>query len=79
MNIKKSWNESAEKLLLNRKIVAVEYMPVEESDEMGWDYQAVCFKLDDGSWVYPMSDDEGNDAGALCVAGRTLPVLRGEK
>tara|TARA_R100000734_G_C3200618_1_gene19617 strand:- start:189 stop:428 length:240 start_codon:yes stop_codon:yes gene_type:complete len=79
MSIRKSWNKSAEKLLLNRKIVQVEYMPPEESDEMGWDYQAICFRLDNGSWVYPMSDDEGNDAGALCVGGSTLPVLRGDK
>tara|TARA_Y100001938_G_C8090724_1_gene434883 strand:- start:3105 stop:3344 length:240 start_codon:yes stop_codon:yes gene_type:complete len=79
MKIRESWNKTAEKFLLGRKIVAVEYMSPEESSEAGWTYQAVCFKLDNDSWVYPMRDDEGNDAGALCVGADTLPVLRGDK
>ncbi len=76
---RKTWNKLAENLLLNRKIIKVEYMPVSETEEIGWDYQAICFLLDNGKWVYPMRDDEGNDAGALSVGADMLPVLRGDK
>jgi len=73
------WTKRANKLLLGRKIVKVEYMPVKESDDMMWDYQPVCFLLDNGSWIYPMKDDEGNDGGVLAVGQDMLPVLRGDK
>ena len=79
MSTRKQWNKTAEKMLLGKKIVKVEYMPVEETDDMSWDYQPVCFLLDNGDWVYPMRDDEGNDAGALAVGRDMLPVLRGDK
>tara|TARA_Y100001938_G_C7893570_1_gene330983 strand:- start:84 stop:374 length:291 start_codon:yes stop_codon:yes gene_type:complete len=77
--IRASWVETANKLLLGRKIVKVEYIPVKETDEMMWEHQPVCFLLDNGDWVYPMADDEGNDAGALAVGKDLLPVLRGDK
>ena len=67
-------------MLLNKKIVKVEYMTVKESEHMMWSYQPVCFLLDNGNWVFPMADDEGNDAGALAVGNnKMLPVLRGDK
>tara|TARA_R100001082_G_scaffold105456_1_gene77549 strand:+ start:681 stop:968 length:288 start_codon:yes stop_codon:yes gene_type:complete len=77
--IRASWIETASKLLLGRKIVKVDYIPVKETDEMMWQHQPVCFLLDNGDWVYPMADDEGNDAGALVVGQDLLPVLRGDK
>ena len=73
--IRASWIETANKLLLGRKIVKVEYIPVKETDDMMWEHQPVCFLLDNGDWVYPMRDDEGNDGGALVVGEITLPVL----
>ena len=55
-------------------------MTVKESDNMLWEYQPVCFQLDDGNWILPMRDDEGNDGGALAVGNdKMLPVLRGDK
>ena len=79
-SIRTSWNKTAEKLLLGKKIVKVEYMSIRESDNLLWDYQPVCFLLSDGNWVFPMRDDEGNDAGALAVGNdKLLPVLRGDK
>jgi hypothetical protein len=43
-----------------------------------WYNRPVCILLDDGKWLYPMRDDEGNDGGALGIAGPrqdTYPVL----
>tara|TARA_R110002051_G_scaffold324572_1_gene422459 strand:- start:1148 stop:1402 length:255 start_codon:yes stop_codon:yes gene_type:complete len=79
-SISTKWNKIAEKLLLGKKIVKVEYMSVKESEDMMWSYQPVCFLLNDGNWIFPMRDDEGNDAGALAVGNDyMLPVLRGDK
>ena len=30
-----------------------------------WGNRPICLQLDDGSWIYPQMDDEGNDGGAL--------------
>jgi hypothetical protein len=32
-------------------------------------------ELDDGTVLFPASDDEGNDAGALFTANDKLPVI----
>ena len=80
MSTRKQWNKTANNLLLGRKIVKVEYMTVKESDAMGWTHQPACFLLDDGNWIFPMTDDEGNDAGTLAIGkDKMLPVLRGDK
>ena len=69
------WNKEANKLLLNRRIVKVEYLDDDEAKESGWYNRPVAFKLDKGDWVYPMRDDEGNDGGALAIGKELLPVL----
>ena len=47
-----------------------------EIEDIGWHSRPVCMQLDDGTWIFPMADDEGNDGGALAVGdGETLPVL----
>ena len=73
---KKYWNKKANDLLVGRKIVKVEWMNDKEKDEIGWYSRPVCMQLDDGTWIFPMADDEGNDGGALAVgANETLPVF----
>ena len=50
-----------------------------EAENFMWDYRPVVFQLDDGTWIIPMCDDEGNNGGALAVGpDETLPVLRGD-
>ena len=54
-------------------------MTPEEAKESYWDYQPVLLILDDGTAVCPMSDSEGNQAGALCHLGgenETIPEFR---
>ena len=75
---KKQWTKKAEKLLLHRKIVKVEWMNKDDADEIGWDSKPVCLLLDNDMWIFPMRDDEGNDGGALAVGPEeTLPVFNG--
>ena len=61
---------------MGKRIVKVEWMGKDETDEIGWHSRPLCMKLDDGTWIFPMADDEGNDGGALAVGDKeTLPVF----
>ena len=80
--ILKYWHNKANKLLLGRKIVEVEYMTPAEIEHSCWYSAPVLFKLDNGVWVTPQSDDEGNDGGVLSLFNNeleideVLPVMR---
>ena len=76
---KLTWEEKISKQLVGRKIVQVRWMTPEEAKESYWDYQPVLLILDDGTALCPMSDSEGNQAGALCHLGgenETIPEFR---
>lgn len=79
MTTETRWRKTAKEVLLNRKIVAVEYLRVDETTEMGWYDRPIAFKLDNGIWVYPARDEEGNDGGVLFTTDTEraiLPALR---
>jgi hypothetical protein len=59
------WTDTANSVLLNRKIINVRYLTDEEMDAFGWRYKSIVLTLDDNTLVFPSRDDEGNDAGAL--------------
>ena len=73
--LKKKWSKEVGEKLIGRKIVAVRYMTDKERKEQWWSKSAVVIRLDDGSALYPMSDDEGNDAGAIATMYEDLPVI----
>jgi len=75
MDYAKQWTEVASSLLLNRKIVKVRYMNQSEADDMGWYSRPVAFLLDNGVWIFPSADDEGNNGGALFTTDRNNSVL----
>jgi hypothetical protein len=78
-NFNDHWCDVAKKLLLNRKIVGVRYLLDEEMEMLGWDERSIVLILDDGNMIFPSSDDEGNQAGALFTNNPdqpTLPTLR---
>ena len=69
--------------LVGRVITSVRMMSSKEALEVyGWDYQPVVITLDNGTELIPQSDDEGNNAGALCIEKRStgqsflIPVSR---
>jgi len=53
--------------LINKKIVDVRSMTIEERNAEGWDTNSsvICIVLDDGSKLYPSGDEEGNYGGSL--------------
>ena len=73
------WQKKAEKFLLGRKIEKIEWMTDKEADDLDWHSRPICLLLDNGTWIYPQRDDEGNDGGALFVVNNddeeTLPVF----
>ena len=76
--MKKKWQDRAEKVLLGRKIVKVEWMTDKECEDWLWYNKPICMLLDDGTWIYPSKDDEGNDGGALFTTSKIescLPVM----
>ena len=82
MNLTESWTTDAEKVLLNKRIVKVEYMTAKESNDYMWNNRPITFLLDDGTRIIAQMDDEGNDGGVLWYGTQddegVLPVLRGE-
>ena len=74
------WNEKGTDELLGARIMKVEYMSKEESDEMMWDEQPICLLLKKGNqtfWMFPSQDDEGNNGGALFYGkDGVMPTLR---
>ena len=71
----KSWNEVGADLLLGRKIVRVRYLTDEEAGAWDWYSRPIAMLLDNGIWIYPSRDDEGNDGGALFTSDEKTPVL----
>ncbi|MDB0030533.1 hypothetical protein N9E34_03635 [Opitutales bacterium] len=65
LNPEKYWTDSATKALVGRKIVKVQYMTKDNAKESDWFQRPLFLILDDGSFLFPQSDDEGNDGGAL--------------
>ena len=59
------WEYKASETLLGKRIVKVEYFSKEEADDSMWHKRPICFQLEDGTWIIPQADDEGNDGGAL--------------
>ena len=75
------WQKKIEKQLCGRTIVSVRYMTPSEAESSGWYYQPILLILDDGTALCPMSDCEGNEAGAIACIGdnvevETIPVMR---
>ena len=43
--------------------------------ESDWYDSPICILLDDGAWLIPMRDDEGNDGGSMMTTYEDLPVI----
>lgn len=73
-----TWEDKAKAILVGRKIVGVEWLSEDEAHRLGWRSRPIIITLDDGTHIYPLSDDEANDGGALGTThqfAQTLPVF----
>jgi len=62
------------RLLIGRTITGVRFMVPEERDQAAFAHSPVILTLDDDTLLYPLADDEGNDAGALAIQAGTKTV-----
>jgi len=76
--LKKVWAEEAAKILEGRTIVAVRYMTDKEVKDLAFRRAGIVLMLNDGTFIFPSMDDEGNDSGALFTTSNhlhTIPVI----
>ena len=76
--VEQYWTDKIAKHLVGRKITKVEYIPTEEMEENMWYKRPIAIRLDNGHWIVPMMDDEGNDGGAMSTTFKdlsTIPVI----
>ena len=77
-SIEQYWTDLITKHLVGRKITKVEYLPTEEMEENMWYKRPISIQLDNGHWITPIMDDEGNDGGAIFTNIKelqTIPVI----
>jgi hypothetical protein len=53
--------------LVGRTIKTARYLTPQEAANCGWRHSTLVLELDDGTLLFPSSDDEGNDAGNLFI------------
>ena len=73
--LKTEWGRRATKHLVGKKIVQVRYLNKKEMDDLGWDQTPLVMFFNDGSYMFPSQDDEGNDGGSLFTSFKDLSVI----
>ena len=71
----KQWTTKAAKLLVGKTITGVRYLTEEERSTLGWYSRTLVLMLNDGTFVWASSDDEGNNAGALFTTDENLITI----
>ena len=72
------WEKRISSKLVGKTIAKIEYLTSEEGEEMMWYKLPLVITFTDGSWIFPMADDEGNDGGSLATSIKgleTIPVM----
>lgn len=69
------WTDAARKKLQGRQIVDVGYLTEDARKSLMWDAACIVLILDDGSYLLPSRDDEGNGPGALFTGYDDLPTI----
>lgn len=64
-DVTKTWEERCAQILVGKTIKSVRYQYTCEMKDMGWSKKSLIIFFTDGSYIFPSSDDEGNNAGAL--------------
>lgn len=62
-------------MLVGKTIESIRYMSEEEMTRFMWDSRPLIIILNDGTFLIPQRDDEGNDAGAIALINKSDYVL----
>lgn len=74
----KNWETKISKFLVGKTIKKIKYLSKAEAKEMNWNKIPLVIEFTDGTWIFPMCDDEGNNGGALACSDQdlyTIPVM----
>lgn len=79
MSIRENWDTKTKKFLVGKTIKTVRYLNEEEmiacfGDDSYYKIPLVI-EFTNGSWIFPMSDDEGNNGGALATSDEAMPTI----
>ena len=72
------WEKKISSKLVGKTIAKIEYLTEKEGEEMMWNKLPLAIIFTDGSWIFPMADDEGNNGGSLATSIKgleTIPVM----
>jgi hypothetical protein len=69
------WEERCAELLVGKTIKSVRYMYTAEKKDMCWFKKSLVIFFTDGSFIFPSSDNEGNDAGAYFTSITGMEVI----
>jgi len=69
------WIEAIRKSLVGKKVSSITYMTEDQCEANLWYSRPVVIIFDDDSYIIPLSDDEGNNAGALATSDDELPII----
>jgi hypothetical protein len=70
-----NWIKKINKYLVGRQIVKIEYCSKKEMEHQCWHNRPIQILLDNGTWLTPTSDDEGNNGGAIHTNIKELPII----
>lgn len=69
------WIKEISEVIVGKKIKSVSIMTQEDADDIGYDSRPIIIELEDGTLLYPVSDDEGNDGGSIYTTNEELPII----
>ena len=64
-SLSQQWKNRLSPELLGQRIGKMQYMRKKDAENMGWYKRPLMLMLENGTWIIPQQDDEGNDGGAL--------------
>jgi hypothetical protein len=73
--ITKKWEDRFSIVLVGKTIKSVRYLYTVEKRDMGWFKKSLVIFFTDGSFIFPSSNNEGNDTGAYFTLIKDMEVI----
>ena len=69
--LREYWGNLASNFLVGKTIRRVRYLDDREREDIAWAKSTIVIEFTDGHWIVPMTDDEGNDGGAMWTSSQS--------
>ena len=75
-DLREHWGNLASNYLVGKTIRRVRYLDDREREDIGWIHSGLVIEFTDDHWIVAMSDNKGEDAGAVWTSSQSeLNVL----